>query len=168
MNSQDAGKDALRSEISVPVSPARAFSSFVQEISEWWPSAYTWSGPVLERMVIEGKAGGACYEIGPRGFRCDWGRVRNFDEPDRLLFLWQISARRVPLPDPAQASEVEVSFSLAGTGTRVLLEHRGFSRHGADGEWYRDAMASDRGWPLILDQFAAHLGDGHLAPEGTT
>ncbi|NBC30609.1 MAG: ATPase, partial [Spirochaetes bacterium] len=68
----------------------------------------------------------------------------------RLVFRWHISARREPVPDPAKSSEVEVRFEKGGAETQVVLTHRGFERHGEDGSWYRDAMASDMGWPRIL------------------
>jgi hypothetical protein len=45
---------------------------------------------------------------------------------------------------------VEVRFEKGGAETQVVLTHRGFERHGEDGSWYRDAMASDMGWPRIL------------------
>lgn len=155
----------LSTEVTVPLLPEEAFAAFARELDRWWPPVYTWSQDVLKRITIEPKAGGACYEVGPHDFRCDWGRVTNFDEPDRLIFLWQISAKREPVPDPGQASTVQVSFVLSGTGTRVLLEHRDFQKHGEDGGWYRDAMASEMGWPRILEAYRSYaMGRG--ASEG--
>jgi hypothetical protein len=75
------------------------------------------------------------------------------------VFAWQITPDRVPEPNPAKASEVEVRFHPAGTScTQVELEHRAFARHGEPGEAYRQAMASSQGWPLLLDRYAATLG----------
>lgn len=140
--------------LAVPADPERAFAAFVDELGEWWPAEYTWSGPVLERIGIEPRPGGACFEIGPYGFRCDWGRVTAWEPPRNLAFTWQIGARREPVPDPERASEVEVRF---GDG-EVSLEHRGFERHGDDAENYRAALASEHGWPYILARYAARLG----------
>jgi uncharacterized protein YndB with AHSA1/START domain len=149
----------LTETVSVDAAPAVAFRMFTEEIGRWWPKEYTWSGDVLEQMTIEPRVGGHCYEVGPHAFRCDWGRVTAVDAPHRIAFTWQIGATRVPEPDPASASEVEVSFDATGDGgTLVTLEHRGFERHGDGGADYRDAMASDMGWRRILQQYARHAG----------
>ena len=95
----------------------------------------------------------ACFELGPHGFRCDWGRVTVWEPPHRLVFRWQIGAQREPVPDPQRASEVEVRFADG----EVRLEHRGFERHGPDAENYRAALASEQGWPYILGRYAARL-----------
>jgi uncharacterized protein YndB with AHSA1/START domain len=74
------------------------------------------------------------------------------------VLAWQISPDRVPEPNPAKASEVEVRFEPVGTsGTRVELEHGAFARHGDAAGAYRQGMACPEGWPLILDRYAASL-----------
>jgi uncharacterized protein YndB with AHSA1/START domain len=81
-----------------------------------------------------------------------------WEPPGRLVLAWQIAPDRAPEPNPARASEVEVRFVPQGPpGTRVELEHRGLSRHGADGDAYREALGSPDGWPLMLDRYAAAL-----------
>lgn len=145
--------------VTVEADAGDAFRKFTDELGHWWPKEYTWSGDVLEQMTIEPCVGGHCYEVGPHAFRCDWGRVTAVDAPHRIAFTWQIGASRVPEPDPAAASEVEVTFDAAnGASTLVTLEHRGFERHGDDAEHYRDAMASEMGWRRILQQYAGHVG----------
>jgi uncharacterized protein YndB with AHSA1/START domain len=75
--------------------------------------------------------------------------------PARIAFTWQISPQRVPQPDPARASLVEVRFTPEGdSGTRVELFHRHFSRHGDGADGYEAAMSSPQGWPLLLERFA--------------
>ena len=147
--------DAVRAVTTVRAAPAEAFARFTDGLADWWPADYTWSQAVLETIAIEPGEGGMCFERGPHGFRIDWGRVLAWEPPHRLVFTWQIGPHRDPVPDPAAASEVEVGFSAAEGGTRVTLEHRGFARHGEEGEAYREAMGSEAGWPLILDRFAA-------------
>ena len=80
------------------------------------------------------------------------------EPPQRLVFTWQISPDRTPQPDPERSSEVEVVFEEAGNGTKVTVEHRAFERHGEEGEGYRDALASDLGWPYMLDCLKKSLG----------
>ena len=141
-----------RAAIRVAMAPERAFARFTAELGAWWPAEYTWSQEALEDIGIDGSL---LYERGPHGFRLDWGRVLACEPPERLVFTWQIGPTRVPQPDPAQASEVEVAFVREEDGTRVELVHSGFERHGEGAEDYAAAMASAQGWEYILSRFAA-------------
>jgi uncharacterized protein YndB with AHSA1/START domain len=132
----------------------RAFALFTRGMTDWWPPEYTWAQKTLVQIGIEPHEGGHCFELGPHGFRCDWGRVVTCEPPARIAFTWQITAQRVPQPDPARASLVEVRFSPDGEGTRVVLAHRHFSRHGEGAEDYEAAMSSPQGWPYLLERFA--------------
>jgi len=139
--------------VTVDVPPERAFDVFTNGLGDWWMPEYTWSGPLaLGRIGIEPREGGLCYEIGPYGFRVDWGRVLAWDPPRRVAFTWQISPERVPEPDPARASEVDVLFSADGAGTRVALTHRRFARHGEGAPAYRGGMSV--GWRQLLGRYA--------------
>lgn len=130
---------------------------FTEALTDWWVKEYTWSGPAaLAALGIEPWAGGMLYEIGPYGFRADWGRVLTWDPPRRLVFTWQIGPDRAPVPDPAWASEVEVLFLPDGFGrTRVEVEHRHFNRHGEAAEGYRQALTA--GWHELLSRYLASV-----------
>ena len=154
----EPGDEPIRQAVTVPVLADRAFSAFA-DLARWWPHEYTWAANTLEDIGSEPREGGHCFERGPYGFTCHWGRVLAWEPPDRLVLAWQIAPDRVPEPDPAKASEVEVRFQPAGTpGTQVELEDRAFARHGETGATYRQAMASAEGWPLLLDRYAATFG----------
>ena len=154
MNSPASEPVGVRITVAQP--PSEAFDLFARRFGSWWPREYTWAQETLHHIALEPQAGGRCLEIGPHGFHSDWGRVLVWDPPGRLVLAWQISPRREPEPNPAKASEVEVRFEPADQGgTMVTLEHRGFERHGPDGASYRDALASERGWPWLLGRFAA-------------
>jgi uncharacterized protein YndB with AHSA1/START domain len=140
--------------VELPAS-ADGFALFTTGFARWWPAEYTWSGDALVEIGIEPREGGHCFELGPGGFRCDWGTVTAWEPPRRLVFLWQIGPGREPVPDPSRAGEVEVRF---GDDGRVDLEHRGFDRHGDGGAAYADGMGSPQGWPYILKRFAAAAG----------
>ncbi|MFI6261496.1 SRPBCC family protein [Micromonospora sp. NPDC051006] len=160
---QDVDQFSLRCGLSVPVPAERAFAVFTEALTDWWVSEYTWSGPqALAELGMEPRAGGMLYEIGPYGFRADWGRVLTWDPPRRLVFTWQIGPDRSPVPDPAHASEVEVLF-LADEPeqTRLELEHRHFDRHGEAAEGYRKALTA--GWHELLSRYVATV-DGHRPP----
>jgi uncharacterized protein YndB with AHSA1/START domain len=141
--------------ITVPFPPERAFTLFTEGMTSWWPPEYTWAQATLEQIAIEPHEGGHCFERGPHGFRCDWGRVVTCEPPARIAFTWQITAQRVPQPDASRASLVEVRFTPDGDGTRVELAHRHFSRHGEGADSYEAAMSSPQGWPYLLERFAA-------------
>ena len=144
--------------VTVPLGPAAAFSLFADGLGGWWPREYTWGQEVLEWIGIEPGEGGRCTERGPGGFECDWGQVRSWEPPTRLELSWQISPRREPVPDPAQASRVTVGFAAEGGGTAVTLTHGEFERHGDGAAEYRDALASREGWPFILGRYVAAAG----------
>jgi uncharacterized protein YndB with AHSA1/START domain len=146
--------EPVTTSVVAPLPLVRAFERFARELNAWWPREYTWSQDVLHEIGIERRACGLCYEIGPHGYRCDWGRVLDWAPPERLRLAWQISPRREPVPDPERSSTVTVTFASDGPHrTLVTLLHEHFERHGPDGAEYRAAMASAQGWPTILERF---------------
>lgn len=146
-------------EATVPVSRDRAFELFTNAIDEWWPANYTGSQESLVEMGIESGSGGMCYEVGPHGFRCDFGRVLTWKPSEHLVFTWQISPDREPVPDPEKAGEISVEFRKTDSGTEVELAHRHFERHEDDSQEYCEMMGSKYGWPLILGEFADYVED---------
>ncbi len=100
MDQLSKNSHTIKQTLTVPGSVDRAFHVFTEELNMWWPNEYTWSGEVLETIEIEPRKNGRCFERGPHGFECDWGRVLVWQPPDRLVFTWQIAPDRVPQPDP--------------------------------------------------------------------
>ena len=64
---------------------------------------------------------------------------------------------RIDGADPSIAAltgRIEVRFAEEGpAATRVTLTHRHFGRHGEGGDQMRDGMASEQGWPGLLERF---------------
>lgn len=144
----------IRRDYTVPLQAEEAFGTFVGDFSRWWPREDTWGGDALEWIGIEPRVGGRCFERGPHGLQCDWGRVVAWEPPHRLVFTWQIGFGREPVPESTRASEIEVRFEPADPGSsRLLFEHRGIDRHGAQAADYRAALDSDEGWDLILGRY---------------
>jgi uncharacterized protein YndB with AHSA1/START domain len=83
--------------------------------------------------------------------------VVDWSPPDRVTLTWQITAQGTPEPDPDKASSVDVRFTaVSPTETRLDLTHSAFERHGGESATiWRDAMASEGGWPLFLGRYAA-------------
>lgn len=148
---------AIVQNITVKTSTKTAFHKFVNEFNEWWPKAYTWSQDKLEAIRIEPKENGLCTEIGPYGFRCDWGRVLDITENQSIHFKWQISAKREPVPDPEQASDIVVEFEEANDSTTLVkLVHQNFQNHGEGADEYRQMMDSEYGWAYIMEQYKTY------------
>jgi uncharacterized protein YndB with AHSA1/START domain len=146
--------DPIRVSVVVPLPLVSAFDRFAREMRDWWPRNYTWSQDVLQDIGLEPRNGGLCFEIGPHGFRCDWGRVLEWDPPRTLRLSWQIGPHREPTPDPRHGSVVALTFTADDMQhTAVTLVHDAFEHHGPDAPQYRAAMASSQGWPFILQRF---------------
>ncbi|WKN41656.1 SRPBCC domain-containing protein [Tunicatimonas pelagia] len=140
----------IAKNIQVSVSSDQAFHKFLHEFNNWWPREYTWSRDKLIEIRIDARVGGLCTEVGPYEFRCDWGRVTELVTNQKIGLKWQISPKREPVPDPEQASTIEIKFAENQGGTLMELVHQDFERHGAGIEEYRDAMDSEYGWDYIL------------------
>ena len=144
--------------ITVKLPQEQVFDYFLNNLNDWWPKAYTWSKQVLEEIKIEPFIGGLCTETGPGGFRCDWGRVIDLIAPERLHLKWQINPQRVPEPDPAKASDVEIAFrQTSETETTIELQHFNFENHQQGAQQYYEGMNAAQGWAFILHEFASYL-----------
>lgn len=142
-------------QIALPVE--KAFTVFIRELDQWWPKEYTWSQEKLKSIKIEPFLNGLCTEVGPYGFRCDWGRVTAYDENQLIKFKWQISPQRAPEPDPEKASDVAIGFkAVDGHNTAVELLHSNFENHGEGASEYQKAMGSPQGWDHILHKYIEH------------
>src|SRR5690606_7470152 len=69
----DMASDVVNVSVTVPLDAHAAFHVFVDDLNAWWPRELTWSGDALERITIDPRVDGLCTEIGPHGYRCDWG-----------------------------------------------------------------------------------------------
>jgi uncharacterized protein YndB with AHSA1/START domain len=142
----------VRSEIMVEVAQARAFEVFTDGLTRWWPKSHHIGAQPLQELVIEPRAGGRWFERAADGSECDWGRVRIWDPPARLVLAWQISGEWAY--DEALDTEVEVRFVPEGPErTRVELEHR-LDGYGDRAGEMRDTFDSPGGWPSLLEAFA--------------
>ncbi|MBA5779219.1 SRPBCC domain-containing protein [Stappia sp. F7233] len=139
--------------LSLPCSREAAFDLFVDGFGNWWPKDYAFSGDTLQEIGIEPQLGGACYEQTTTGQRIVWGTVLSIERPLYIRLAWQIGPDREIIADPAAASRVMVVFRELREGSSMELTHSEFLRHGVNGEAYREAMASEEGWPRCLEAF---------------
>lgn len=135
--------------LSLKASPERAFAHFTANIATWWPlSEHSLSHAQVRGLVFEAKNGGRIFEIEAGGRERDWGRVKECEQPRRLVFSWV-------LEKPAEATEIEVTFTPDGKGgTDFTLVHRGWleTKSGAE---RREMYES--GWAPVLERFIVDL-----------
>jgi uncharacterized protein YndB with AHSA1/START domain len=157
--------DRARVTVQVAAEPAFAFELFTREIDQWWRRGikYRASGRHAGVLHFEPGLGGRLFEtfaVGGTGTEQLFvvGTITAWEPPGRFVFDW-----RNPSFAPHEKTEVEVRFEAAGDGTRVTVEHRGWSalppdhpaRHGlATGPFL--AMIG-MWWGELLGSFRAQL-----------
>jgi uncharacterized protein YndB with AHSA1/START domain len=152
---------AVRRQIVVDAPVEKAFAAFVERFGDFKPPEHNLLAVPIAETVFEPRAGGHIYDRGTDGSECHWARVLVYEPPRRVVFSWDIGPTWQVETEPANTSEVEVTFVAEDAGrTRVELEHRNLDRHGPGWESVRDGIADDQGWPLYLDRYAALLSDG--------
>ena len=130
--------EAIRKTVLVDFTPAEAFDLFTHKIASWWPvRSHSYGGEEVTNVVFEPQVGGRVYEVTDKGEQ-DWARVRECEPGRRFLLEWLIG--------DAYGTEVEVTFEPEGPGSRVILEHRGFSSSDP-----RERYTS--GWDIVLGPY---------------
>jgi uncharacterized protein YndB with AHSA1/START domain len=135
----------------------RAFAVFTERFGDFKPPEHNLLAVPITETVFEPRVGGHIVDRGDDGSECRWARILAYDPPHRVVFSWDIGPTWQLEADPANASEVEVTFTADGTSTRVELEHRHLHRHGPGWESLRDSVGNDQGWPIYLDRYTALL-----------
>lgn len=153
--------NTVTQQLVVEASQQRAFMVFTDGFGDFKPREHNLLASPIAKTVFEPRAGGHIYDIAEDGSECRWARVLVYEPNDRVVFSWDIGPDWQIVADPENASEVEVRFvPETPERTRIELEHRNLDRHGPGWEAVRDGVASEGGWPLYLDRYAALLGDG--------
>ena len=147
----------VRKSIVVDAPPHLAFEVFTTGIDRWWPRTHGIGNGPIEKSFFEPRLGGRWYAKYADGSEATVGHVLDWSPGERLIVTWEIDATWKSDPRPAYTSELEVTFSPEGKGkTRIDLEHRNFERMGdAAGQTMRGHV--DRGWPGLLELFAADV-----------
>jgi uncharacterized protein YndB with AHSA1/START domain len=137
--------DPLELEFIVACPPSRAFEMWAERTSLWWPHGHSVSAQPGLTVTFEPRPGGRIYERTPGGDEHDWGEVLVWEPPHRLAYLWHLRF------DRADATEVEVTFAAAGSGTAVSIVHRGWERLGAEGPERRER--NRKGWAGVTQHY---------------
>ena len=145
----------LSGKVTVAAPIQRAFDVFTASFGTWWPSDYHIGEADIADAILEPKVGGRWFERGVDGSECDWGKVLEWEPPNRLVVTWQINGEWKYDPDPAHASEIEVRFTAgAPDETVVELHHRHLDRL-VLGQAIHDGIKGGGGWGALLELFAA-------------
>jgi uncharacterized protein YndB with AHSA1/START domain len=146
--------EAVRREVVVDVSPARAFELFTADMTSWWPAAHHIGSAPIERIVIEPRSGGRWYTEHEDGTETSTGVVVAWDPPGRFVVTWQIGADWKFHDD--LVTTIEVLFQPEGEGrTRVRLEHRDLDAFGAEAAQMRETFEDEGAWTSTLAAYAA-------------
>jgi uncharacterized protein YndB with AHSA1/START domain len=146
----------VRKSVVVNASPERAFEVFTAGFNDWWPRSHSIGASPLDKAVIEPRDKGRWFGKLQDGSEAEWGDVLAWDPPSRVLLAWRIGADWQYHAD--LLTEVEVTFTLEGKATRVVLEHRHLERMGAEAEGMRAQFDSEGGWSGLLQMYADKVG----------
>ena len=129
----------------------KAFDIFVGGMGGWWLKT-PFPARIARRRTwsIEPRAGGRWYEIGKDGTREEWGKVLDWEAPDRPCSPGSSTPNgpTIPISRPT----VEVRFTADGDHTIVEFEHRDLERFGDNAEAVRGDYDTgmDGGWGELL------------------
>lgn len=143
--------EPIRKSLFVRIGVERAFELYTSGTDTWWPLETharfeEVEGAKVERIEFPTQAGEPILEHLSTGEALPWGEVLAYEPPRRVLIAWKPNASANP------PTEVEVTFTPEGDGTRVILEHRGWERLGdLAGE---GRAGYDTGWDHVLGLFA--------------
>ena len=158
--STQAQATSVRTQVVVEAPIERAFRVFTEDFDKVKPREHNMLGVDIAETVFEPQEGGRIYDRGVDGSECQWARVLAYEPPNRVAFSWDINPQWQIETDLEKTSEVEVRFiPETQERTRVELEHRNLDRHGDGWESEREGVASEGGWPLYLQRFAALITD---------
>lgn len=148
--------DPIVHTYTLPWSAERSFAAYVERIGEWWHPDYTLDPRTFRGVVVEARAGGTIRAIFTDR-EDDWGRVRTWDPPRRLVHSFAL-AQSADAP-----SEVSITFAPTGTGSGCVMTfvHGGWNPANAA---YRHKFTE---WPIILDRFVALLATTDDEPQAT-
>lgn len=157
---QNAAVPPVRKSIRVAAPPARAFELFTVGMHQWWPRAHSLNAKVSRvAIVAEPRVGGRWFERSVDGKECDWGYVRVWEPPQRVVFAWQLDETWTF--NPKFFTEVEVQFQPVGDdATQVTLEHRNLERYGVHAQQVRSGLDSAEGWMGGLQLLASVAAGG--------
>jgi len=144
--------------VTLSCTPEEAFRYFTADFGVWWPAATHSVVAYASRfndkptaVILEPFVGGRIFERTHGGEEHPWGSVLAWQPPTRVAFSFH------PGRDEKAAQTVEVTFSVAPDGTRVVLVHSGWEKLAANSQEARDSY--DQGWEgVFVTRYAEYIG----------
>jgi len=143
----------IRRSIRVNAPQEKAFNAFAGRMGKWWLKSHSLLKSPQVDVVIEPLEGGHWFEVGEDGSEQMWGRVLEWNAPDRIVLAWQLTSDWAY--DPDFETTVEVRFIADGEHTNVEFEHRDLERYGEKADEMRGGYESgmDGGWAALLENY---------------
>jgi len=135
--------------VTLACTPEEAFRYFTADFSMWWPAAthsvVAYASEFKDKpaaVIFEPRVGGRIFERACSGQEHMWGIVLAWEPPARVEFSFH------PGRDDKETQTVEVTFSSAPEGARVVLTHSGWEKLSAGAQKARDSY--DQGWDTVF------------------
>jgi Activator of Hsp90 ATPase homolog 1-like protein len=162
MTSNAASIEPVVKILTVPCTVEEAFRYFTADFSMWWPAAthsvVAYASGFKDQpaaVIFESRAGGRIFERAPSGEEHIWGSVLAWQPPARVAFSFH------PGRDPKECQTVEVLFSAAPEGARVVLTHSGWEKLGVHAQKTRDDY--NQGWERVIAAYGEHIQNRNSA-----
>ena len=133
----------------VACTPEEAFRYFTVDFALWWPlaaqSVVAHASGFKDRpetAILEPRVNGRIFERARSGEEHVWGTVLEWQPPTRVVFTFH------PGRTEKEAQTVEVTFSAAPQGTKVVLTHSGWEKLGDTAQKTRDSY--HQGWDGVF------------------
>ncbi|MDX6311929.1 MAG: hypothetical protein QOF44_1393 [Streptomyces sp.] len=125
----------VRKQVVVAATTEHCWKVFTERPKDWWPPSHVLVRKERAGLAFEPGVGGRYYEWDVDGNEIAWGRILEWDPPNRLVMTWRIDGRWQSIPDDERASEIEVQFTAVDAGTtKVELSHVKLHKHGEGAE----------------------------------
>lgn len=134
--------DPITADTVVPVTPTQAFVGFTAQMGEWWDPMLTPDPATYSSIEIDPEGDVATVHADERYV---WGRVTTWEPLGHYGQEFWLGHEQ------AQPTQLDVTFTEEGDGTRVRLEHSGWT------EGSEDVRARYTNWDHLLARFAAHV-----------
>lgn len=158
MATQSVSIEPVVKTVTVSCTPEEAFRYFTADFGMWWPAAtqsvVAYASQFKDKptaVIFEPRVGGRIFERTRAGEKHSWGSVLVWQPPTRVAFSFH------PGRDDKEAQTVEVTFSAAPEGTRVVLTHSGWEKLSANAQQARDGY--NQGWEgVFMTAYPKHIG----------
>jgi uncharacterized protein YndB with AHSA1/START domain len=149
MTTKSVSIEPVVKKVTVACTPEEAFQYFTADLSMWWPvathSVVAHASEFKDKpavVIFEPRVGGRIFERTRSGEEHVWGIVLAWKRPARVMFSFH------PGRDNKEAQTVEVTFSPAPEGARVVLTHSGWEKLTGNAQQTRDSY--NQGWEGVF------------------